>query len=1254
MRRAFAVLPLLLCVSVLVPSPGGAQTADQPVAGYVTKRWTTADGLPHNWISAIVQTRDGFLWLGTNNAGVVRFDGVTFKTFNVLNTPALPSDTITRLFEDADGTLWIASGAGLARYRDDAFVAESLPNELSARAIVDLQTDRNGRLWLAVDEAVARRDGDSWTIVMRGAGVQRIWHSTDGTLWMATRDGLVEWRDRVVRTLRSGDGLPGGDVLALLEDRAGRLWIGTAQGLAYLQRGAEASIERMLSGVPISALFEDRDGVLWIGSRNRWITRWPDGTLSQSIVESETQDGSAAVITGDREGHVWVGMEGWQGGLYRLRRERASMLPLEGAACRNTGAMTAASDGTLWLATFCPDGQGVLTIRDGQVTRQPGPAFVASMFADPDGSVWLGTYGGRLFHSPPSASSERERRFEEIPAAPTRDSGNVIASLYRDAGGWLWLGTRKGAFRWGDGEWRSLTSRDGLASDEVFTIAGIRDGAIWLGMTGAISRYEDGRVTTYRVGDGVPQGAVRALHVDADGAVWIGTYGGGLARLKNGRITRYGLRNGVLDSSVHRIIEDDQGYLWLSGDRGIRRVSKRDLNAIADEGGLTLDVTVLNEADGMRSVESNGMAQPAGWRMPDGTLYFPTQAGVVRVDPARLAGPAPAPQPHIEEAIVDGALADARGSVEAGPGYRDIAIRYTAPAFGKPELVQFRYRLEGHSDEWIDVGTRREISFATLRPGRYRFLLAAGSGSEWSEASAPLVLVLQPSLYQRPSVQIGAGLLGLAGIVGAALGYVRRTRRRANELEQAVAERTRELSAAHDRISAAHDRIAVVNQDLVAAQQIAEQAHLQLLSVFDQLEIGVLVLDPRGIVRYASASAQRVLRKHHDALIDQSWSAVLPIIEADRARIKAQIERRSAGDGRVPTQMVVGGTRYWIEIDVRDEPPPGDGRILYMYDVAEVSDLPGEAGSTGMFGLVGRSTAMLLLYKQLQDVARMDATVLIHGETGVGKELVARAIHRESLRAAKPFIPVNAADLSESLVASQLFGHRRGAFTGAVDDQVGVFEAADGGTVFLDEIGDMPPTVQVSLLRVLQEREITRLGDTQPRRVDVRFLAATHRDLAREVDSGRFREDLLYRIRVTTVLVPPLRQRRDDIPLLVEAFVTDAARQAARVVPMVSLEAMEALMRYDWPGNVRQLWAAIERSLVNATGDLVRREDLPPEVVGLVSADGNGDVSERDRLMKALRQTKGNRAEAARLLGINRATLYRWLRRWGVDSESER
>jgi DNA-binding NtrC family response regulator len=323
--------------------------------------------------------------------------------------------------------------------------------------------------------------------------------------------------------------------------------------------------------------------------------------------------------------------------------------------------------------------------------------------------------------------------------------------------------------------------------------------------------------------------------------------------------------------------------------------------------------------------------------------------------------------------------------------------------------------------------------------------------------------------------------------------------------------------------------------------------------------------------------------------------------------------------------------------------------MLYLYDITETVDLRralrGASERTVGASLLGDSVPMMALCREIATVANLDATVLIEGETGTGKELVARAIHEASRRKHRPFVAINCGGLTESILASQLFGHRRGAFTGAVADQVGLFEAADGGTLLLDEIGDMPPSVQVHLLRVLQEREILRLGDSKTRRIDVRLVAATHRDLDAEVAAGRFREDLFYRICVVRVRVPPLRRRREDVPLLAAAFLEHARQAHGLRVESISREAMEYLQAQRWPGNVRELKLTIEGAAVRASGAVLKSTDLrqpmPAETVPALRS--SMPIEERHRLLDALRQTEGNRKAAARLLGMGRSTLYRRL-----------
>jgi len=298
--------------------------------------------------------------------------------------------------------------------------------------------------------------------------------------------------------------------------------------------------------------------------------------------------------------------------------------------------------------------------------------------------------------------------------------------------------------------------------------------------------------------------------------------------------------------------------------------------------------------------------------------------------------------------------------------------------------------------------------------------------------------------------------------------------------------------------------------------------------------------------------------------------------------------------------------------------------------------------------MVGESQSMREVYALLSKVAASASTVLLLGESGTGKELAARAIHLNSPRASKAFVAINCATLTESLLESELFGHEKGSFTGAVSQKRGKLELADGGTVFLDEVGELSPAIQAKLLRALQTREFERVGGTRPINVDVRMIAATNRDLKAAIKAGQFREDLYYRLNVVSIPMPPLRERREDIPLLAAFFVAEYSKKCKRRVTGVSAEARRLLCGYDWPGNVRQLENAIERAVVLGATELITPEDLPEivereAIVDAPAADYFETIREAKRqlITKTLRQTGGNFTEAAKLLGMHPNNLHR-------------
>jgi DNA-binding NtrC family response regulator len=311
--------------------------------------------------------------------------------------------------------------------------------------------------------------------------------------------------------------------------------------------------------------------------------------------------------------------------------------------------------------------------------------------------------------------------------------------------------------------------------------------------------------------------------------------------------------------------------------------------------------------------------------------------------------------------------------------------------------------------------------------------------------------------------------------------------------------------------------------------------------------------------------------------------------------------------------------------------------------------------------IIGKGDAIESVFRIMEKVARTDSSVLITGESGTGKELVARAIHFTSERANGRFLPINCGALPENLLESELFGYKRGAFTGAMNEKIGLLKSADKGTVFLDEIGDMPLALQIKLLRVLQEREVYPLGSNDPVSFDVRVLCATNKDLEVEAKAGRFREELLYRINVITIKLPPLRERKDDIPLLASHFLKKFERSLGRGGMRFSKGAMKLLLSYAWPGNVRELENTIERAAILAETDVIHSHDLPDKLRSNAMPAGadfeTGNVTledlEREHIKRVLGKVEGNKDRAAQMLGIHVSTLYRKMQRYRLDGPGE-
>ncbi len=433
-----------------------------------------------------------------------------------------------------------------------------------------------------------------------------------------------------------------------------------------------------------------------------------------------------------------------------------------------------------------------------------------------------------------------------------------------------------------------------------------------------------------------------------------------------------------------------------------------------------------------------------------------------------------------------------------------------------------------------------------------------------------------------------------------------------------------------------------------------QRAHDDLKAVLDSQRHGTLLVDADGRVAFASRAA-REIAGGPEPLEGLPWHEALGVTRADRQRVEDLFQAPSAQAGTVLVHLPrEGGVPAAVEVEVAEDARTPGGRLLFLYDVSRVVQLERILDERSRFSdIVGASDAMKQVFLLIRDFGAAEVPVLVDGETGAGKELVARAIHQTSPRANRTFVAVNCAGLTEELAASQLFGHARGSFTDAVGDYEGLFRAANGGTLFLDEIGELSARVQASLLRVLDERVVYPVGRTRGEPVDVRIVAATNRDLAEEVRTGRFRADLYYRVRAARITLPPLRERKDDIVLLVRHFLSLQSALSGKPVHGVTSDTLRLLHLYDWPGNVRELRNAIAVAAARARGDLILPDDLPAEVLDGATAAAalpTGPGGSRLEMIEALQRAGGNRSLAAKLLGVSRATFYRRLAMLGLSA----
>ena len=791
--KLFALLTALLAGPAAALDPGLAVTQ------YSQRAWR-ADGtegsLPQNSVFSILQTRDGYLWLATQE-GLARFDGVRFTMFNTKTTEAIRHNDVWTLLEDRDGSLWIGTrGGGLTHFKDGTFSHLGKEQGLSNEAIQALWQAPDGALWIGTRggglnqykdgkfKVFTTKDGlSSDTVYSLSGDARGMWIGTDG-------GGLDRYEGGTFTALTTKQGLSFDTVYAVLRDRAGDLWIGTGAGLDRLRDG-KIEIFRVAQGLSndnIRSLREDRAGNLWIGTDGGGLNRYAGGKFTALTTKQGLSNDNVGAIYEDREGALWVGTDA--GGLNRLTTNKfVSYGALQGLSNENARAIIQDRDDSLWIGTF----GGLNHYANGRVTTittQQGLSsdVVLSLSLGYDGAIWAGTLGAglnRIDHG-------KVTRYGKAQGL----SNDTVLGLLEDSHGTLWVGTRSGGLNvlQKNGRFRAYTTADGLGSNDVRYIREARAGGLWIGtLGGGLNRFVDGTFKAYTTKDGLSSDLVFSIHEDAAGVLWIGTFGGGLNRYKDGKFSAFRAKDGLLDDVVYQILEDDSGNLWISTNHGVARLSKKELDDFADGKVTAVHPAAFGLAEGLRSVECNGAHQPAGWKTRDGKLWFPTIAGVSATDPKHQPLNTLPPPVVIEAFRVNDKPAPLGAEAELEPGRASLDFQFTALSMLAPERVRFRYRLQGYDEDWIDAGSQRSARYTNLPPGHYTFQVkAANNDGVWNEGGAAQAFYLRPHFWQRPAFYLVYVLaLGVAVALGMRLGRerVRRLQERQRELMRLMRER---------------------------------------------------------------------------------------------------------------------------------------------------------------------------------------------------------------------------------------------------------------------------------------------------------------------------------------------------------------------------------------------------------------------------------------------------------------------------------
>jgi PAS domain S-box-containing protein len=782
-----ATVPGLVLAWGLFVFSTNARALDTPlqISQYAHTSWTVHDGYSLGLVFAIVQTPDGFLWLG-GEYGLFRFDGLRFSRWQPPGNKKIPSNPYSLLVA-RDGTLWIGTFEGLVSWNGKELTEYP---QIDKGFVTSLIEDRDGTIWAGVlaskGQLCAIRGGRAQCNAQAGEFGRYVWslaEDSSGVLWVGAESGLWRWNPGPPKRIETSE-MRVGDLTTTLD---GQLLLGIrGAGLRrivggkidpYLLRSASNPAQLIPDNeVKSNKLLRDRDGGIWIGTDGRGLIHVQDGK-ADAFSKAEGLSGNIACsLFEDREGNIWFASDR---GLDRFRKVPiATISTQQGLSSAETKSVVATADGSIWVATI----DGVTRLKDATVLRVsrglPDPG-AQSLFQDSRGRLWVSTNRGLAYFE--------GDRFVKVDGLPSKE----VSSITGDEADNLWLSGTDGLAHFYKGQFAENIPWSAFGRRQQAKVIVADEGGVWLSfwLDGGVSFFKDGKVrATYSTAQGLGTGHVSGLRVDHEGAVWAATEEGGLSRIKDGRVSTLTMNNGLPCNTIHWSMDDDHGSLWMYTACGLLRVMRDDVDAWLADPTHRIRTKLWGLSDGveLRAV-SPAYFNPPVAKGPDGKLWFVSSEGVQVIDPDHLPFNAIPPPVYIDRAIVDRQPYSAKNGLRLPPLVRDVTIEFTALSLGDPNNLHFRYKLEGHDDDWHEVVDLRQVSYANLPPGSYRFeVKASNSSGVWNEKGAQLDFVVAPAIYQTTWFRLTCALLVAVLVWGGFQYRVRRLRHEEKRLRDVI------------------------------------------------------------------------------------------------------------------------------------------------------------------------------------------------------------------------------------------------------------------------------------------------------------------------------------------------------------------------------------------------------------------------------------------------------------------------------------